>query len=188
METITERLTKYQFFKKNLDRELFNVLKDNFDFDKERLSLKISWYNGFDINKINTLVKYINIRYASHLDDAIKEELDVIFDKIQEGDVLVLVQIQWIVNIGKDPIGTTHYTTTETLKLIDYKIPTDEWNFDKYLNRWVRKDENTDVEYIETFLVNQFGISKESLKNVSIDKKHGQFKEIKIEFNQPKVG
>lgn len=180
MTTITERITKRQFVSRCLKEELFGILKDN--FDKEKLKLTIKWYDGSDINNVHIIARHLTVKYASNLDGAIREELEDIFDKIPESSVLVLVKVNWINLISVDETKNKVYVS-DGLKIVDYKIPTNGWEFNKYLHKWVCKDSDILKEYIETFIVNQLGINLCSVKDIEIDRQaDGQLKVVKIEF------
>lgn len=172
---ITERMTKQQFIIQGLDNELFNTLKNN--IEKEALKLTVSWYDGNDLNNVHTLGKYV-AAHSLDVDESIREDINSIFDNITDNDVLVLVRVQWIVSESD-----TGACVASEARILDYKIPTAGWTFNEYLNKWVQDGSDYTQDYIETFVVNQLGISLSSVENITIDmQEDGQLRVIQIDF------
>ena len=125
MNAITERTSKWQFTEKlHLDKKLIEELKRN--LSSPRLTLKISWYDDCDINKIYSYTRYIYTR-ETDIEDNIDKEVEHILNKIQSIDIMVFV-------------GFYYYDLQNKLKqiiLLNYKVPTDDYRFDKNLRKWM---------------------------------------------------
>ena len=125
MNIVTERLSKWQFTEKlHLDKKLIEELKCN--LNSPRLTLKISWYDGYDINNIYSYKRYIYTR-KTYIEDCINNEIEYILSKMLSIDIMVFV-------------GFYCYDLQNKLKqiiLLDYKVPTNGYRFDKDLGKWM---------------------------------------------------
>ena len=123
MSIITERLSKFMFINKGLDKKLIEELKCNLNI---RIILNISWYDGYDVNNIHSYKRYIYAR-KTDIKDHINNEIEYVLSKILSSDIMVFV-------------GFYCYDLQNKLKqiiILDYRVPTDGYRFDKDLGKWM---------------------------------------------------
>lgn len=128
MDIIAERTSKWQFTEKlHLDKKLIEELEQH--LENPNLSFVISWYDGYDLNNAHSYKRYILKEYKDH----IKDEIEFVLDKILSTDIIIFV--------GYYYTDSKEESKFKKNVLLQYKVPTDGYKFDKNLGKWISYNE-----------------------------------------------
>lgn len=93
MSIVTERLSKFMFLDRGLNKKLIEELKQH--LGNSNLGFKISWYDGNDINHIRSYEQFLGtketISNAIDIEKLMKYEVEYALDKILSTDIIVFV-------------------------------------------------------------------------------------------------